>query len=265
MTPMIRLIAMDLDGTLLTDNKELPPDFWELANLLMSKNISLAIASGRPFHNIASLFQPIKEQIFFVCDNGSYVVEGSKELSINQLDREPIAKIVTKARALEKVYPVLCGKDLAYIENTDEDFARNALKYYQEFRVVEDLTQVDDIILKVSLCDLIGSEMNSYPHFQDMKDAYSVAISGQIWLDFTNLDGTKGQAIKKIQEYKDISPDETLVFGDYLNDLDMIQNAHFSYAMKNAHPQIRKAANFVTESDNNHFGVTATIKKLFSL
>lgn len=261
---MIRLIAIDLDGTLLTDEKKLPPDFEEVAQYLFSNDIALVIASGRPFHNIASLFSNLRNQLFFVCDNGTYVVHGKQEILVNKLSKEPISKFVEISRGLDLVYPVLCGKNLAYIENTNEDFTRNALKYYQEFKVVDDLTNVDDLILKVSMCDLRGSEENSYPHFKKFETDFSVAVSGEIWLDITKIDGTKGHAIEILQDYLSVSADETLVFGDFLNDLDMIKNAKYSYAMKNAHPKIKEKANFVTELDNNHYGVTATIRKLLS-
>ena len=92
-----------------------------------------------------------------------------------------------------------------------------------------------------------------------------MAVAGAIWLDITNATASKGNAIKAIQEKLKVLPEETLVFGDYLNDLDMIENAGYSYAMKNAHPQILKAAKYITELDNNHFGVTHTIKQLLNI
>ncbi|MCH5600233.1 HAD family hydrolase [Niabella ginsengisoli] len=262
---MIKLIAIDLDGSLLDDNKNLPKDFWEAADKLFQKKINIVIASGRPFHNISSVFDPIKDKIYFACDNGSYVVHANEELLVNQLDPASIKGFVEISRPIENVYPVLCSKHVAYIENTEEVFTSQALKYYQEYKVVEDLTKVDDIILKISLCDLAGSETNSYPFYKQFENDFKVAVAGAIWLDITNIDGSKGTAIKTIQERLKVSSEETLVFGDYLNDMDMIQNAGYSYAMKNAHPEILKAAKYITELDNNNGGVTHTIKQLIDL
>ena len=262
---MIKLIAIDLDGSLLTDDKQLPPDFWQLADELFKKEITVVIASGRPFHNISAVFEAIKHKLYFACDNGSYVVHGSEELLVNQLDTSSIKNFIEISRPIKNVYPVLCSKHLAYIENTEDNFTRQALKYYQEFKIVDDLTKVDDVILKISLCDLAGSENNSYPYYKKFETDYKVAVAGEIWLDITNADGSKGNAIKTIQNRLNILPEETLVFGDYLNDLDMIENAGFSYAMKNAHPKILKAAKYITAFDNNHFGVTHTIKEVLDI
>ncbi len=71
----------------------------------------------------------------------------------------------------------------------------------------------------------------------------------------------KGTAIKKIQEIFKITPCETMVFGDYLNDLEMIKNAKYSYAMENAHPLLKKEANFIAEN-NNQNGVVKKIKEI---
>ncbi len=262
---MINIIAIDLDGSLLDDNKNLPEDFWETVHQLFEKSIFVVIASGRPFHNIAAVFEPIKDKLYFACDNGAYVVHSNEELLVNQLSADAIKNFVEISRPIENVFPVLCSKHLAYIENTDKAFTDQALKYYQEYKIVDDLTKVDDVILKLSLCDLGGAETNSYPFYKQYENHFKVAVAGQIWLDITNIDGSKGTAIKTIQKKLGISPDQTLVFGDYLNDLDMIQAAGFSYAMKNAHPKIIQAAKYITEFDNNHGGVTHTIKKLLNL
>ncbi len=262
---MINIIAIDLDGSLLDDNKNLPNDFWNTAEQLFERGIHIVIASGRPFHNVASVFEPIKDQLYFACDNGAYVAHANEELLVNQLSPAAIRSFVEISRPIENVYPVLCGKHLAYLEDTNKEFTDQALKYYQEYKIVDDLTKVDDVILKISLCDLAGSETNSYPFYKQFENNFKVAVAGQIWLDITNIDGSKGTAIKKIQSKLGVSPEETLVFGDYLNDLDMIQQAGFSYAMKNAHPKIIEAAKYVTELDNNHGGVTHTIKKLLNL
>ncbi|MFT4093183.1 MAG: HAD family hydrolase [Niabella sp.] len=262
---MIKLIAIDLDGSLLSDNKKLPADFWEVIPKVFENNITVVIASGRPFHNIVSVFNRIKDQLYFACDNGSYLVHAREEILVSPLDLGAIRSFVERSRSIDNVYPVLCGKHLAYIEDQEENFTRQALKYYQEFRVVEDLTLVNDTILKLSLCDLNGSETNSYPFYKQFEQDYKVAVAGDIWLDITNGNASKGNAIKEVQRRLHITPEETLVFGDFLNDLDMIRNAGYSYAMKNAHPEILKAAKFVTGLDNNHGGVTDTIKKLLNI
>lgn len=259
---MIKLIGLDLDGTLLTDDKQLPPDFWKVASALIDKGISIVVASGRPFHNVAEVFDKMRDDLYFACDNGTYVVHRDEELLVNPMGKEAVKKFIELSRRVKQVYPVMCGKNMAFIENDDPEFMRQALKYYQEYRIVDDLTEIEDMVLKLSLCDLVDAEQNSYLHFKKFEEDFSVAISGKMWLDITNPDGNKGTAIRKIQEHLGVSKDETLAFGDFLNDMAMLQNATHSYAMKNAHPRLKEAAKNVTRLDNNHYGVMEVIKEL---
>lgn len=262
---MIKLVVTDLDGSLLNDQKELPANFWEIERKLSAAGIKLAIASGRPHHNLVNLFAPVKDDVYFLSDNGSYVTYRGKELLVSPLDHSAVKTFVELSRPLENIYPVLCGKEKAYMEDNDQDLLKLALQYYQDYEIVDDLTKVEEVILKVSLCDLIDAETNSYPLYKQFENDYKVAVAGERWLDFTAFDANKGVAVKLLQEQLNILPEETMVFGDYLNDLDMMHAAKYSYAMKNAHPGIIEAANFVTELDNNENGVLATIENFLEL
>ncbi len=89
-----------------------------------------------------------------------------------------------------------------------------------------------------------------------------MTVSGPEWLDISNLGASKGDAIRRIQEKLGIAKDETMAFGDYLNDYEMLQESGHSYAMKNSHPDLFKVGRFVTEYDNNNNGVAETIRKV---
>ena len=79
-----------------------------------------------------------------------------------------------------------------------------------------------------------------------------------------NIGVNKGEAIKIIQENYNISFDETMAFGDYLNDFEMMQNCKYSYAMENAHPKLKEICNYRAKS-NDEDGVVDAIKKHFEL
>ena len=259
---MIKLIVTDVDGTLLNDNHELHPDFWKIEEELTSKGILFSIASGRQFYNLESKFERIKDRTMFFAENGTYVIHKGKELYVNPIEENAAKEFIQLGRKLDRTNLVLCGKNSAYIETKDEDFRKEISKFYERLKVVEDLTKVDDTYLKVTLCNFDGVEDNTFPHFVNYTDRYKVAIAAKVFIDITSLDANKGNAIKGVQKELNISPEETLVFGDYLNDLEMMKVAEHSYAMKNAHPEIIEASNFVTTHDNNENGVLRTIRSL---
>ncbi|MDX1544945.1 MAG: HAD family hydrolase [Christiangramia sp.] len=259
---MIKLIVTDVDGTLLNDNHELHPDFWKVEEQLTQKGILFSIASGRQFYNLESKFERIKDRTMFFAENGTYVSHKGKELYVNPIEKTAAIEFIEMGRKLEHTNLVLCGKESAYIETDDREFFTEISKFYERLQVVEDLTKVEDTYLKVTLCNFNGVEDNTFPHFVDYTDRYKVAIAAKVFIDITALDANKGNAIKGIQKELGISPEETLVFGDYLNDLEMMKVAKHSYAMKNAHPEIIQASNFVTSHDNNDNGVLRTIESL---
>ncbi|MBK5192816.1 MAG: HAD family phosphatase [Flavobacteriaceae bacterium] len=259
---MIKLIVTDMDGTLLNDKHEIHPDFWEIEDLLSKKGIMFSVASGRQYYNLESKFDRIKDRMLFFAENGTLVVHKGKELYVNAMDSKAAMKFIEIGRKLEGVQLVLCGKESAYVESNDEKFIEEIQQYYERLKVVEDLQLVEDTILKVTICDYKGVEANSYHSYKEFNNEYKVAIAAEIFLDITSLTANKGNAIKRIQKEMNISPDETLVFGDYLNDIEMMQNATYSYAMKNAHPEIINVSNYITRFDNNENGVLKTIEQL---
>ncbi len=261
MKDKIKLIVSDLDGTLLDDNHNLPSNFWEIEQQIADKNILFAIASGRQLFNIISLFDPIKERTLFLAENGTLAYYNGKILFINDLPKQHAIEFIKIGRTIKDSYVILCGKNAAYVENTNERFLSEVRKYYSQLIIVDDLALVDDIILKVTICDFNDVPTNSYPHFKQFENDFKVAISGLIWLDLTSYNANKGVAIETIQKKLNISKQETMVFGDFLNDLEMMKTAKYSFAMKNAHKDIIKTSNYSTDFDNNTDGVTQTIEK----
>ncbi|MDT0688234.1 HAD family hydrolase [Salegentibacter sp. F188] len=259
---MIKLIVTDMDGTLLNDQHEIHPDFWKMEEALTEKGIIFSVASGRQFYNLESKFERIKDRMLFFAENGTHVVRNGEELYVNPLDREAAKEFINIGRKIEGAQLILCGKTSAYVECDDEEFIREIQQYYKRLKYVENLDEVEDTILKVTICDNKGVEEHSFPHYKKFQGDYKVAIAARIFLDITSATANKGNAIRRVQEELNISPEETLVFGDYLNDLEMMENAKFSYAMKNAHSEIIAASKFITSFDNNENGVLKTIEEL---
>lgn len=258
---MIKFIATDMDGTLLNDENEIHKDFYEVFKDLMKRNIVFAAASGRQYYNLLKRFDDIKDNMMFIAENGTFVVYKGEELLVNALDNQIAIELIKIGREIDKSYVILCGKNSAYIEKDDPMLIQQTEKYYAKYKIVEDLTKVSDEILKVTICDFNGSEYNSSKYFDDYKNKVQVTVSGEIWLDITAKGVNKGIAINKIQELLDIKYEETMVFGDYLNDLEMMSSAYHSYAMENAHEDLKKVARFRAKSNNDN-GVVQAIREI---
>jgi Cof subfamily protein (haloacid dehalogenase superfamily) len=260
----IKLVATDMGGTLLNAAKELPVNFLPVFRQLSARGILFAAASGRQFYNIRNQFKAIQDELVFIAENGSYVVYRGQELLVQALDRQTVDRLIAIARDIPDAFIILCGKNQAYIENDTPEFVKNVNMYYDRWEKVGDLLQVDDdIFLKIAVCDLAGSENNSYLHFKHLENELEVKVSGSIWLDLSHKLANKGRAINVIQKHFGIDFNETMVFGDYLNDLEMMKEGYFSYAVENAHANIKAAARFITSS-NEENGVMQVLESLLA-
>ena len=257
---MIKLIATDMDGTLLNDENQLPTEFQEIYQALIEKGIIFGAASGRQYYNLIERFADQKDDMLFIAENGTFVVHKGEELFANTLPRDVAVKLIEIGRTIEDAYIILCGKKSAYIERSTPELLEQVDKYYARREIVADLTQVDDEVLKVTILDFKGAEDNSNHFFSAYREQLQVAVSGFLWLDITNGDANKGTAIQKVQEHFGITSEQTMVFGDYLNDLDMMRQAYYSFAMANAHDEIKNVARFEAKT-NNESGVMKSIRQ----
>jgi len=261
---MIKLIASDMDGTLLNDKNEIYEDFYKVFEELKKRNIIFAAASGRQYHTLVKQFDSIKDDMMFIAENGTFVVYKGKELLLNSLNKETAIELIKIGRNIKESYIVLGGKKSAYIESDDKRFINEVEKYCAKYKIVSDLTEVEDDILKFTICDFMGSQKNSETYYNDYKDKLQISISGEIWLDITDKGINKGLAIKKLQKLLNIKHEETMVFGDYLNDLEMMSSAYHSYAMENAHDDLKKVARFRAKK-NTENGVVEKIKEVLNI
>lgn len=153
---------------------------------------------------------------------------------------------------------VVCGKRSAYVERTDAAFLAEVGRYYVRHRVVEDVTAVDDDILKVALFDFGSAEETTAPALAPFTRTHQVVVSGEHWVDVMSRTANKGAALRRLQRELGITPAQTMVFGDYLNDLEMLDAADWSFAMAGAHPEVVRRARHLAPSNNDN-GVLRTI------
>jgi hypothetical protein len=266
--PDIRLIACDMDGTLLDDYDAIHGEFWPLIDELHARGIIFCPASGRQYSSLLNRFEPIADELIFIAENGTYVIQQGVELSSDPLDLDDARTMIRVARDLKQREPnvnmVLCGKRSAYVESTDQAFNAEVAKYYLQLEIVDDLLTVEDDILKVAVFAFESSERVTYPAFERFGNSHQVVVSGQHWLDVMVKDANKGSGIRHIQEKLGITRDQTMVFGDFLNDMEMMDEATYSFAMANAHPLLKERARYLAPGNSDN-GVVRTIKSVLGL
>lgn len=258
----IKLIVSDMDGTLLNDKHEVSPRFFEQYQKLKAQNIHFIAASGRQYHSLISKLEPIKNEISIIAENGGMFQYNNSVEALLKLTNTDVEHCINTLRSIENAHIVLCGSQSAYIESNNSAFISRLEEYYTAVKSVEDLTQFkSDEFLKIAVFHFESSEKYVYPSVKHLEDDYKIMVSGQNWLDISHLDSNKAYALKILLDKMGFASDEILVFGDYNNDIDMMKLSKYSVAMKNAHPNVKKLADFETKS-NNEEGVEEVIDEV---
>lgn len=273
----VKIVAVDMDGTLLNDAKELPEGLWDVVDALCQRGIEFVPASGRQYWTLRNLFAPVAGGMTIIGENGSIVMKDGELIFQDSMSIEAAIEVVRRVRervaqGVDTGLVVCCAKS-AYIERNDEAFQATARQYYNRTEVVPDLLErleemrdgrYEDTLLKLAQWAPAGiQDITSYTMGHAV-GAHQWVVSGDNWADLQKAGVNKGQAIEALQKRLGVGPNETMVFGDYGNDIEMLERAHFSFAMLNAGPDIHAVSNYVAPS-NNDAGVLTVLREVFRL
>ncbi len=267
---MIKLVAVDLDGTLLSSDKKLPRELPEILQLLQERNIVFVIASGRQYANVHALFEPLEHRLgtsfLYIAENGALVVASGRSLYVDALPHELMWEPLETIRGIGKAWAVVCGEKSAYIEDNDPELIANARMYYRRLEHVPDVfaASAEDRVCKLAVYDSAGGADNSYPALRRYEDRFQLCLSGRNWVDLLQPGVTKGKALGFVQKTLGIRQEESMAFGDYMNDMDMMSRVFYSYAMENAFPGLKRVCRFVCESNDDN-GVVKTLRRVLEL
>ena len=258
----IRLIATDLDGTLLDSAKRLPPDFLRAVRILKARGVRFVIASGRQYYNLIRVFDSSVDEFFFISENGAIVFDGRRNVAAFEVPEleAPLAAL----RAVPSATPLLCGLKSAYFHSDDPEVERNAKMFYERCLYVDDLLQAarEDKICKIAVFDKEDAARNCLPVLEQFRDRCAVTLSGKLWVDLMSPGVNKGTALAEVQKQWHISAAETMAFGDYPNDCEMMDHVAYSYAMANAHPLLKERCRFSAPA-NDDDGVMRVLREKF--
>lgn len=263
---MIRLIFSDMDGTLLDEHGNLPAGFGAVYARLKERGIRFAPASGRQYASLCQTFAPWWDEMIFLAENGTLVMEHDRELFSSPVDTSLALAVMRTGEGLAGVHSIYCGKKCGYLHAADntESFRTELAKYVSDSAVVEDFAAVDDVPIKMAFCDPSGNAAQTiYPAMQQYADRMQVTLSSAEWVDVYGQGVSKGVAARRIQERLGIAPDECAAFGDYGNDLELMDAVTHSFAMENAIPAVKERARYRAPSNRAH-GVLTVCERILA-
>lgn len=264
---MYKLIALDMDGTLLTSEKTISTRTKNAIASARQRGVKVVLASGRPLDGMQDKLNELNidgDNEFVVYFNGSMV----KELGTNKIIHNAIidGKRTKQVAALAKNLGADChafSTELGLItprlnEYTDIESTINQIPVTVfDFDTLED----DHPIIKamiVAAPQQLTELIKQIP--QSMRDSFTIVQSAPFFLEFLSLDSNKGVGVKAIADYLDIAAENVICMGDAENDHHMLEYAGLGVAMENAMEQTKAIADYITAS-NNDDGVAKVIEE----
>ena len=289
---MYKLIAIDLDGTLLNLNGIVSNETKKILQEIIDKNIKIVLTSGRMIDSIKTISEEIGRQKYLIAGNGAivYDVEKCQILYKNFLSKEKILNVIKICEENSIYYNIYTEKEVL-----TPSLKYNVLYYHKENsnREEKDRTKINIITnmyeyiqnseredyLKITICDedkmifnsiikmikqIKGIDVMEIEHMS-RKNIMQGTETIELNYSYTEVSAQnvdKWDAISYILEQEQIQKEEVIAIGDNINDKKMIENAGLGIAMKGSTPIITEIANIVTEETNNSDGVAKALKKI---
>lgn len=267
---MIKLVALDLDDTLLNDELEIPQENIEAIDRAREHGVDVIIATGRMYCRAMPYAQELgmaPDQVM-ISYNGAMVRRINGDfISHTPLEEDTALAIIKYCQernwTLNAYY-----NDQLYVEKINSNVEYYMRMVGADAHPVGDLYQFTaDGRIPLTKLLIVGDDDNFGESFEMMRSKFGasaqVTRSKKRYIEITHLEATKAKALARLAESRGLKADQVMVIGDGLNDLQMIQWAGIGVAMANAASDVLAAADFVTKT-NNEAGVAHAINRFIS-
>ena len=246
----IRLIACDLDGTLLLNGAQrLQPETCGLIRRIMEeKGILFCAASGRQYANLRRLFDPVKEDIAYVCENGCMSYYRGRQIHKEKMDHELGQELLRAVMETNGAEVLLTGESIHYLQPKNMSFfyhMRDVVR--NDVCIVPDILNTPEDYMKISLYEK-GGLRDTDLWQKRFGDRCTVVCGVGEWLDMMPLGINKATGLTKLLAHLNIAPEECMAIGDNDNDIEMLELVGLPAAVKSAKPAVRSLAKLETDT-----------------
>ena len=270
-----KLIGIDVDGTLVTNDKKITKETIEILNKCkeIKDKLHLSIVSGRPLSGLVSFFPYFDEDSFFITYNGAKIVNIKTKETIYELNmEEKISKIILNYIYENKLHAFIWINDELYVDEYNKE-----VKFYEgtsgKKAILINIKELLDSQSKINISLLTkliiygnhDTLENVRIELQKLSSDIYCDYSSPDYLEFFNKNVSKGNSLETLARYYSLSMNEVIAIGDNYNDLSMIKKAGLGIAMGNSPDDIKTQANFVTKSNEDNGLVYAINKYIFNI
>ena len=262
----IRVVATDMDCTLLADDGTMPPDMPALIDALDGLGITFCAASGRPGYTLEDMFADRLDRMALISDNGAGVVCRGERVYSDRIEPARYHELIDFTLADGRGCPTVCGIEACFILERDRVFDAFFRRFYKKIVYLERFEGLDAEVNKYTVCfpDGIAEDVYREAYRDAWGAAFTVTNAGREWIDLMNRGVDKGSGLARLCGHVGCTPAEAMVFGDTYNDIPMLRVAGHGVIVANAEDHMRAHARYVAPSNNDR-GVARVLERLIDL
>lgn len=238
---MFKLIASDMDGTLLDENGQVPPETYELILALHEHGVHFAASSGRRYDRLCEFFAPVRDKMDFVAANGAQVYADGKMVDREVYSHLAIRRLAQAVRTFPNLHLALFDRTKSFLLDDECKFVREVDKDLPNAERIWELPDPSVNIIKASIfCDDSAVMDSAYVLQRELGQLFTFAPSGNAWIDAMQLGVSKASGIAQLAEHYGIGRDEVMAFGDSMNDYEIIRFVGTGCAMETRAPRSKR-------------------------
>lgn len=264
---MIKLIITDMDGTFLNSkgdyNREL---FTQVVQIMKELGVHFSPCTGKQVERVEELLGEQSHDFWILGDSATRIKHQGQYVYQSLLNNQLGLQIIDQLEALEGTHiTIACTPEFAAItRDTHEHLQALVRRSYAKVQLVDSYRDIQSDFVKITVFDENKQCPAIRPHLSQFDEQAYIVVSEAAWIDIANAGVHKGTTVERLQAMLGVTKAETMVFGDGFNDIELMERADFSFAMRNAFEETKNVANFITRS-NDGDGVMHTILQILAL
>lgn len=256
----IKVVASDMDCTLLADDGTMPPRMAERILALDAAGLTFCAASGRPNYTLAEMFPGLENHMALMSDNGAAIYCRGELVYESLIPVEEYRRMIDFTLADGRGCPTVCGLEACFIRSCDRKYDDYFRTFYKKIVYMDDITTLDADVNKYTVFFPGNDSEEVYREtYRDAwSDRYTVTNAGKMWIDMMNPGVDKGAGLARLCEHLGVRLEDACALGDTYNDIQMLEAAGHGYVVANAEEHMRAHAGWIAPSNNDR-GVATVI------